>query len=201
MRLVDKIPAELDLTTLRVGAASHPMTYSLKANGTLEFLFQNKRLEDSTSNEAKSHGFVTYKIKTKANIVTGATIANQAFIYFDANAPVETNIYTHTIGENLSTIFITAIENQTNPDFSVKIMPNPMHDVAVISYQHLEGIGNISTEKTELTLYNMLGQAGKTQYFDHNTLVLQRDDLPQGCYVYKISSGSLQIAKGKLVVR
>jgi Leucine-rich repeat (LRR) protein len=200
VRILDKIPAELDLTTLRVGSASHPMTYSLKANGTLEFLFQNILLEDSTSNEPKSHGFVTYKIKTKANIVTGTTIANQAFIYFDANAPVATNIYTHTIAENRSTIFITAIENQKNQDAKVRIMPNPMHDVAVFKIETSNN-ENFAHTKPILTVYNMIGQVVKTQNFDNNTLVLQRNDLPDGCYLYKISNNDVEIAKGKLVVQ
>jgi Secretion system C-terminal sorting domain/Leucine Rich repeats (2 copies) len=195
VRIIDKIPAELDLTTLRIGSASHPMTYSLKANGTLEFLFQNIRLEDSTSNEAKSHGFVTYKIKTKPNIVTGSIINNQAFIYFDANAPVATNIYTHTIGENLTTIFISTIEVVDNTEFSVKIMPNPMHDAAVFE------IGDSQSPRDiQLTLYNTLGQAVKTQRFIDGKLVLERDNLPQGCYFYKITSEGKMMAQGKVVI-
>jgi Leucine-rich repeat (LRR) protein len=195
VRVLDKIPNELDLTTLRIGSASHPMTYSLKANGSLEFLFQNILLEDSTSNEPKSHGFVTYKIKTKANIVTGTTIQNQAFIYFDANLPVATNIYTHTIGENLSTIFITSIDVVDNQQFSISVRPNPMHDAAVFEIRDSQ-----SPHYALLTLYNTLGQAVKTQSFIGQTLVLQRDDLPQGCYFYKITSGGTSVAQGKLVV-
>ena len=88
VRLVDMLPQELDKTTLKIGASSHPMTYSLKGNGVLEFLFTNIRLVDSTTNEAKSHGFVRYKIRTKPNLVAGQRIENQANIYFDANVPV-----------------------------------------------------------------------------------------------------------------
>ena len=43
VRLVDMLPQELDKTTLKIGASSHPMTYSLKGNGVLEFLFTNIR--------------------------------------------------------------------------------------------------------------------------------------------------------------
>ena len=201
VRIIDKIPAELDLTTLRIGAASHPMTYSLKANGTLEFLFQNIKLEDSTSNEPKSHGFVTYKIKTQPNIATGDIINNQAFIYFDANAPVATNIYTHTIGENLSTIFISTIQVIDNQAFSISVQPNPMRDRTIFeiqSYQNLEGVGNF---KPELTLYNTLGQTVKTQDFVNEKLVLQRESLPQGCYFYTITNNGQRIAQGRLVVQ
>jgi uncharacterized repeat protein (TIGR01451 family) len=195
VRVIDKIPAELDLTTLRIGSTSHPMTYSLKANGTLEFLFQNILLPDSTTNEPKSHGFVTYKIKAFNNLSNGNMINNQAFIYFDANAPVATNIYTHTIGENLSTIFISTIEVVDNAEFSVKIMPNPMHDAAVFEIRDSQ-----SPRYTQLTLYNTLGQAVKTQQFIDGKLVLERDNLPQGCYFYKITSDGKMMAQGKVVI-
>jgi uncharacterized repeat protein (TIGR01451 family) len=207
VRVIDKIPAELDLTTLRVGSASHPMTYSLKANGTLEFLFQNILLPDSTTNEPKSHGFVTYKIKAKNNLSNGTTINNQAFIYFDANAPVATNIYTHTIGENLSTIFISTIEVVDNAEFSVKIVPNPMHDAAVfecrtdrVGQSGNSGRDSQSPRYTQLTLYNTLGQAVKTQQFIDGKLILERDNLPQGCYFYKITSEGKMMAQGKVVI-
>jgi uncharacterized repeat protein (TIGR01451 family) len=196
VRIIDKIPAELDLTTLRIGSASHPMTYSLKANGTLEFLFQNILLPDSTTNEPKSHGFVTYKIKAFNNLSNGTTVNNQAFIYFDANAPVATNIYTHTIGENLSTIFISTIEMIDNQEFSVKIMPNPMHDAAVFEI----GDSQIPRYTTQLTLYNTLGQAVKTQQFIDGKLILERDNLPQGCYFYKITSEGKMMAQGRVVI-
>ncbi|MEY4927902.1 MAG: hypothetical protein RI894_2338, partial [Bacteroidota bacterium] len=197
VRVLDKLPVELDLTTLRIGASSHPMTYSLKANGVLEFLFQNILLPDSTTNEAQSHGFVAYKIRTKPNLTVGTTINNQAQIYFDVNAPVATNIYTHTIGEDLSMVFLTSPQTIDNQLLNVKIMPNPMHDFTTISYR-LEGVSNF--ENTVFTLYNTLGQPVKRQTFTSNELTLQRDNLPQGCYFYKISKGGSLLAQGKLVV-
>ena len=51
VRLLNALPQELDKTTLKIGASSHPMTYSLKGNGVLEFLYTNILLPDSTTNE------------------------------------------------------------------------------------------------------------------------------------------------------
>ncbi len=191
VRVTDKLPAELDPTTLRIGSASHPFTWRLASNGVLEFLFQNIRLVDSTTNEPKSHGFVTYHIKTKPNLTNGTTINNQAHIYFDVNAPVATNIYTHTICESLNCVFLNTpqvVDNQ----YQVKIFPNPMSDATRIE------VKNAAAQKLQFSLYNALGQVVKTQDFNGEALVLQRGDLPQGCYFYTIQREEQIIARGKL---
>ena len=192
VRLLNPLPSNLDLTTLKIGAGSHPFTYSLKADGVLEFLFQNIRLEDSTSNEPKSHGFVTYSILPKANLAAGTIINNQAHIYFDTNLPVATNIYTHTIGAVLvgtSSIF-------DNKNIAIKVMPNPMHDAAVF-----EITDDPQTDfKAELVLYNALGQRVLSQNFVGNRLLLARNNLPQGYYFYTINTTNGLLTKGKLVV-
>jgi hypothetical protein len=197
VRLLNQLPPELDKTTLKIGTGSHPFTYSLKANGVLEFLFTNIRLEDSTSNEPKSHGFVTYSIKTKPNLAVGTTIENQANIYFDTNAPVATNIYTHTIGEALTVSTTQSIDNQ---HFTIKIMPNPMHDAAAFevesySQSYQQGVNNLN-----LVLYNALGQVVLSQNFVGNRLVVERQNLPQSCYFYKINNANGLLTQGKLMM-
>jgi uncharacterized repeat protein (TIGR01451 family) len=199
VRVLDKLPTELDASTLRIGTASHPFTWRLASNGVLEFLFQNILLPDSTTNEARSHGFVTYRIATKPNLSVGTTINNQAQIYFDVNAPVATNIYTHTIGENYAS-FLFSTPQIVDSQYFIKIFPNPMHDEATISYQHLEGVGNFENENTHFTLYNTLGQAVQQQTFAGQTLTLTRNDLPQGVYFYSITQQNRIIARGKLQV-
>ncbi len=191
VRLLNPIPSNLDLRTLKIGGGSHPFTYSLKANGTLEFLFQNILLPDSTTNEPKSHGFVTYSIRPKANRSEGKTINNQAFIYFDVNPPVATNVYTHTITYNR----LVGVETLQNGDISLKIMPNPMQDFTTISLNDLNTSKNL-----ELTLYNAFGQTLKTQNFIENTLVLQRDGLPAGCYFYSIRKSGELVGQGRLMM-
>jgi hypothetical protein len=197
VRLLNQLPPELDKTTLKIGAASHPFTYSLKANGVLEFLFTNIRLEDSTSNEPKSHGFVTYSIKTKPNLAIGTTIQNQANIYFDTNAPVATNIYTHTIGE----IVVGTVQSIDNQYFTIKIIPNPMHDVAVFEMNYPQSYQQaVNNFKANLVLYNVLGHAVLSQNFIDGKLLLERNNLPQGCYFYKINNANGLLTQGKLMM-
>ncbi len=173
VRVIDKLPAELDPTTLRIGAASHPMTYSLKANGSLEFLFQNILLTDSTSNEAHSHGFVTYKIKTKPNLAVGTMIKNKAFIYFDHNAPVATNIYTHTVGAPQQIFLATfSIENKA---IGLHIFPNPTKGNLTIEIEN-------KNENYDLQLVNAFGQTVLSKKLTESTTLLNTEILPQGSY-------------------
>ena len=197
VRLLNTLPDALDKTTLKIGASSHPMTYSLKGNGVLEFLYTNILLPDSTTNEAKSHGFVRYKIRTKSNVVAGQTIDNQANIYFDVNAPVATNTYRHTIAADVASVFFSLSEVVTNRNYTVRVVPNPMRDAAL-----LEIIANEDIQHSVkiFTLYNVFGQAITTQTFNDNTLLLQRENMPSGCYIYTINIDNEQISKGKIVV-
>ncbi len=197
VRLLNALPDPLDKTTLKIGASSHPMTYSLKGNGVLEFLYINILLPDSTTNEAKSHGFVRYKIRTKSNVVAGQTIDNQANIYFDVNAPVATNTYRHTIAADVASVFLSLSEVVTNRNYTVKVVPNPMHDSALLEIIANEDINN---KVKTFTLYNVFGQAITTQTFNDNTLLLHRKNMPSGCYIYTINIDNEQISKGKIVV-
>jgi Secretion system C-terminal sorting domain len=82
---------------------------------------------------------------------------------------------------------------------TIKAAPNPMHYAAIFTIE--TGLLTInSTKNTVLTLYNAFGQLVKTQYFANETLVLQRDGLPQGCYFYKITTGETPVAQGKLLM-
>ena len=86
----DTLPLDLDTRTFQVGASSHPYTYSLTGNGILAFTFDNILLPDSNTNEALSHGLISFRIKPIEPAVPGTVITNVADIFFDFNAPVRT---------------------------------------------------------------------------------------------------------------
>jgi gliding motility-associated-like protein len=96
----DELNPYFDLSTLSIGASSHPCTTSVVGEGTPELVwtFTNIMLPDSTSNEAASHGFVKFKVKLLPNLPKGTVVKNKADIYFDFNSAVETNVVFNTIG-------------------------------------------------------------------------------------------------------
>jgi Secretion system C-terminal sorting domain len=195
--VTDTLPAQLDMRTFRIGVASHPFTWSADSDRTLRFTFKNILLVDSMTNEPKSHGFITYRVKTQPNLSVGTTINNQAHIYFDANKPIHTNIYTHTIGENLSKMLLTAIKI-IDTDYTVSVAPNPMGDYTKINLNSKNN--TLDTQNIDFTLYNVLGQTIKNERFTNQNIILNRSDLAQGIYFYTINEGNKRIAQGKLVV-
>src|SRR5207253_2664452 len=89
--IVDTLDNNLDLTTFEVTNYSHKSTALLNGR-VLIVSFPNIYLSDSATNSAGSKGFVQYRIKPKANMLIGSQITNKAYIYFDFNDPIVTNI-------------------------------------------------------------------------------------------------------------
>ena len=86
----DTLPPELDLLSTVIIGSSHPMTADVRNPRALTFTFADILLPDSGTNEAASHGFVSFRIKPVDGLPPGSVIANQADIYFDFNPPVIT---------------------------------------------------------------------------------------------------------------
>ncbi len=95
--IVDPISEHLDLSRLRIGAASHPFTWELNTARELIFTFDNILLPDSTTNEVESHGYVQYFLTPTSDTPFGTIIENRAAIFFDANEPIITNATMQTI--------------------------------------------------------------------------------------------------------
>jgi hypothetical protein len=88
--ITDTLPANLDPSSLIVGAATHTFNWELRGAGTLKFIFPNIQLPDSNVNEPLSHGHVSFRIKPHEGLAVGDDITNIANIYFDFNPPVIT---------------------------------------------------------------------------------------------------------------
>ena len=100
VRIEDKLSEYLDISSLQPGLASHPYAFSISGaeNPVLKWEFKNIMLPDSTTNEAKSHGFVKFKIRQKSDTKRGTVIRNEAAIFFDYNSPIITNEVFNTVG-------------------------------------------------------------------------------------------------------
>lgn len=84
------LPEEFEMIS-----ASHPYHFKIEKGKYVTWTFTDINLVDSFRNEPASHGYITYRIKPKANLAIGEIIKNDAAIYFDFNLPVSTNT-THT---------------------------------------------------------------------------------------------------------
>jgi uncharacterized repeat protein (TIGR01451 family) len=90
--LRDTMDTRLDINSFEMVTASHTCQLTVKDGNILTWTFPNIKLVDSIHNEPASHGYISYRLKTKSNILPGDTIKNSVSIYFDFNLPVQTNI-------------------------------------------------------------------------------------------------------------
>ncbi|MGV3540432.1 MAG: T9SS type A sorting domain-containing protein [Rufibacter sp.] len=99
----DTINEHLDIASLKVGSASHPLTYTVSGKGkpVVTFTFKNINLPDHKTNEPGSHGFVKFTIAQNLDNPKGTKIRNKADIYFDYNSPITTNEVFNIIGDTI----------------------------------------------------------------------------------------------------
>jgi uncharacterized repeat protein (TIGR01451 family) len=95
----DTLDAKLDWNSVEMIGASHPYSFTITDQNKMDWKFAPILLPDSIHSLAGSHGYLAYRVKPLAGLVSGDTITNRAAIYFDFNLPVVTNNQ-HTIIDN-----------------------------------------------------------------------------------------------------
>lgn len=194
--VIDTIDTALDPTSIQMGASSHPYTWELRENGILVVTFDNILLPDSNVNQLASNGFFKFEIHQKANNPVGTVIHNRAGIYFDFNPPVMTNQTFHTIGDNFVTMILTGMENVVEENISIHVFPNPFESSTTILVE-----GQV-LEELEVEVLTAMGQLVKTiQVKNSNQLQLDRTQLTQGVYFYRLKGNKKLLNTGKLIVR
>lgn len=174
----DILSDNLEITTLQMVSASHPYRSTLTQGNKLEFFFEGINLPAETDNETASHGFVTFRIKPKNDLVLDDVIENSAAIYFDFNFPIITDPVTTTV---------TALQNPAFSQNDFVIYPNPVKNIfSIESNAQIKKIG----------IYNTLGQLVKIVSDIENQIDIS--DLNSGTYVIRLESDKGKTTK-KLV--
>lgn len=186
--ILDTLDDNLDINTFQVLTASHDMVTSILPGNILKFTFNDIWLADSVSNEPESHGFVSYKIAQKPDLVDGAQFENTAHIYFDYNPAVVTNTVLNTIDLSLS-----VEENGVAVPVNVSIWPNPAQDhINVQVDRSLSGAG--------LQLVDMTGRVVQAASITGLQTQLQTSDLPAGAYMLVLQYGDNELVRKKVVL-
>ena len=93
VRLVDSLDFEkLDILSFEFIGASHAHTWSLSSPSVLEVVFNNIMLVDSSVSFDDSQGFFKYRIVVRDSLSDMQSTSSAAFIYFDLNSPIVTNL-------------------------------------------------------------------------------------------------------------
>ena len=187
----DTISEKLDISSIEFGSSSHIYEPEIYGKGILKFTFNNIQLVDSFKNEAKSHGFVQYRIKQQKDLAFGTKIYNSAGIYFDFNEPILTNKTLHTIGGK--DIISATIEKNYAPNFPIKISPNPFTETAVFETP-LSIVGDFE-------LLDITGKVLRKEKFEGTAFEFHRNGLAAGIYLFKISVDGRPLSIGKLVIQ
>ncbi len=180
---------ELDLESIELGTASHAHRFFIEDDRTLVWQFDNIYLPDSTTDEAASHGFVTYRIKPLADLDPGTTITNQAEIYFDRNEPIITNTTVNSIRVPRNGVggTLTIFPNPLSADYAtIEINPkgNPEENVTIQRIFISDALGRtlVREERLDVSIF----------YLDRNLLTA-------GYYVISILGSDGNEYVGKLI--
>jgi len=122
--VTDTLESDLDISTFEQGIASHDFTVMFHPDNMVEWTFDNILLPDSGTNEAASHGLVSFRIQPKDPVLPGTELSNAADIFFDFNTPVRTNTALITIATS------TSVDDLLEND--LLLFPNPTNDLVQI---------------------------------------------------------------------
>jgi Secretion system C-terminal sorting domain len=101
---------KFDINSLQLLATSNAVDARITGN-KVEFIFKNIQLPIG------GHGHILLKVKSKATLVLGDSVAKRADIFFDYNAPIDTGFANTTFQTLSNTIFET--------DTTINVYPNP----------------------------------------------------------------------------
>ena len=118
----DEISDNLDLSSFRVGQASHDYDIEFDEGRLMTIRFPDIMLPDSNVNLVASNGFINYYIDQVPNLANGEIIENSAGIFFDFNEPILTNTTTHIVDDGI-------VKTQNINDIDFNIFPNPTSDI------------------------------------------------------------------------
>lgn len=176
--LRDTLDNDMDLSTLRIIASSHPCDYLLSSDRLITVTFNNILLPDSGTNQAASQGFFKYSIKPKSNLPIGTQLTNRADIYFDFNLPVSTNTVLNTIG------IYYGVDKNLNYIEKLIIHPNPATTTLTI-----EGL----TQKTTAEVYDISGKLLLSKPLSTKTIDISR--LGKGLYFIKLTTAEGSVVR------
>ncbi|MCB0642119.1 MAG: T9SS type A sorting domain-containing protein [Phaeodactylibacter sp.] len=188
--VLDTISPLLDLSTFRMGTASHDYEVSIVDERTLRVAFPDINLPDSTSNEPASHGFFTYYIDQMPDLPDGALFTNTAGIYFDFNDPVITNTTRHTV--DYGVVSAPRLDLQ---QLQLSVAPNPVEDLLRVS---IEGL---STTSGRYDIHTIDGRRLRSGQFAAASFEVSVGTLPPGLYFLQVTDDVGNRGVEKVIVR
>ncbi len=183
----DSLSTNLNISSVKILGSSHPMYTEVKPNNVLKFHFDNINLPDSTSNEAQSHGYVIFEVNAQPSLPNNTIIKNTSSIYFDFNAPVNTNTVSNTVVTSIACSTLSAVGEILGSANDMRLYPNPVTNL--LNIQASEIIKKIQ-------VINSIGQVVLTNdNVNMETHSIDMRNMTQGVYFIRISTSETTIIK------
>jgi uncharacterized repeat protein (TIGR01451 family) len=190
--LRDTLSNSLDISTLKMGSASHKYSWDLVGKNVLTVTFNDINLVDSFKNEPASHGFVKFRINQKKDVALGTRIENKAAIYFDFNAPIFTNKTFHVVGTSLLRV---SVDDVGEDKVVIKVYPNPFLNQATFELPP-------SVSEGIFELFDVTGKILRREKFEGNVYEFYKKELSSGIFIFKITTANGRLlGNGKIVAQ
>jgi hypothetical protein len=194
----DTLSEFLDISTLEMGAGSHPYTFEVYNQGILKITFDDIQLLPDGASDNTEYAFVEFRISQQADNPVGTLIANRASIFYDYQQPIISNRVEHTVGQYPDYIEVVVdTDNPLNPDARLNVYPNPFLDEV-----NIEIIGKTQWSQLKFRVFDLQGRVIDQQVYTQNQFVYRRHPrLETGVYVFQLEADGQLIGSGKLLVR
>ncbi|WP_162054818.1 DUF7619 domain-containing protein [Pontibacter pamirensis] len=175
----NKLQQEFDLSSFSVIGSSHDM-YTVVNGNQVSFHFNNIQLPDDKTDEPGSHGYILYSIKPKSGMPDSTIVENQAFIYFDYNPAIETNVTFNTLVDKLPLKKTVLSVKDDLPKGALIVFPNPASGFVRVAWP---------SANTTLASYSIMNSKGKqvlqAEFDTQNVHQIDVSALPPGLYLLK----------------
>lgn len=190
IRIIDRLSPHLDISTLSQPFSMIPYKLFVLDDQTIVWEFDNVAMPDSGSSFIDSYSFVQYNIRMKQNLPIGTDIFNSAWVYFNREDSIMTNITKNTIVDP------DGILDSDEARKHLYLYPNPTTED--FNLQFNSSVSGIYL----ITVNNVLGQNIYSLSFEHDSetiLNIDRSFAP-GAYAVSVSNGNDTFIQ-KLVVQ
>jgi len=169
--VIDSIDKKLPLHEMVFVSSSHSdkMRIIVK-NNVIHWVFEGINLAGATPEKKGGTGYITFKAKIIDNWPTNYTINNKAYIFFDYQDPIVTNVA--WVSQKDTTVDIPILINTKE---AFKVYPNPANQSLTVE--------NKSESFIKAEILNILGQKVKAfELSSKQSFTLPMEDLAIGIY-------------------
>lgn len=198
VRLEDQFLPELDASTFKPLAASHPYQVNIDASNKLTVIFDDIVLPPMDQSFDGSQGFFSFQIERAPGLPEGSEITNFADIYFDFNPPIRTP--TSRVMLPRTKVEVPEIPVDTaRTSRDLLLYPNPAHNYLIVQAplgDSVLSLSLLSVKGTRLPLAFTGGDATK----GNQEFRLTEGRFPSGAYFARIELLAGRVEYVKVVV-